>query len=106
MGAQVQVRPEELAGLAAELTALAAALADDAEECRASAAALTEALPGAEGWRAGGVATAWASLLATLAGNAAALAGTLAAALASYQGLDSSLAEGIGVPGLPAGALR
>ena len=101
MGAQIHLRPEELAGLAAELTALAAELADDAEDCRASAAVLTRTLAGPEGWRAGGVATACASLLGSLADDAAALAGTLTASLASYRGLDASLAGGIGVTGLP-----
>ena len=95
MGAQVHVEPEELAALAAELATLADALADDAEDCRASAATLYAALPGPEGWRAGGVATACATMTAALAGHAGALARTLAAALASYRGLDAALADGI-----------
>lgn len=100
MGA-VTLRPEELAALAAELRTLAAELADDAEDCRASAAALTEALPGLEGWRAGAVATACAGLLGAVAGNTSVLAGTLTAALASYRGLDASLASGIPSPRTP-----
>ena len=106
MGAQLHVRPDELAGLAAELTTLAAELSEGAEDCRASAVALTEALPGPEGWRAGAVATACASLLGAIAGNATVLAGTLSAALASYRGLDASLSGGIGPGGRPAGPPR
>ena len=91
----VTVRPEELAALAAGLTALAAELAGDAEDCRAAAHALGDALPGPEGWRAGGVATAVAGLLGAVAGNATALAGTLSAALGSYRELDASLAGSV-----------
>ena len=92
MAAGFEVRPEELAALAAELAALAAALADDVDDCRAVAAALNAALPGTEGWRAAGVAVACGTLLRALAGNAEALAGTLAASLASYRSLDAALA--------------
>lgn len=91
----VTVGPEELAALAAELTALAAELAGDAQDCRAAAVALSDALPGPEGWRAGGVATACAGLLGAVAGNAAELARTLSAALASYRELDASLAGAV-----------
>lgn len=106
MAAEVHVRPEELAGLAAELTALAAELADDAEDCRVSATALSGALPGPDGWRAGGTATACATILTSLAAHAAALAATLGGALASYRGVDASLAGAIERAGRTSGPPR
>jgi hypothetical protein len=92
MGAPVEVGPEELAALAAELTALAAELADDADGCRAAAAGLADALTGPEGRRAGVLLTAGASLTRALADDAAGLARTLTAALDSYRSLDAALA--------------
>ena len=95
MGAQVHVDPEELAALAAELAALADALADDAEDCRLSATALNSALPGTEGWEAAGVARACGTMTGALADHTAALARTLVAASASYRARDAAVAGGI-----------
>ncbi len=101
MGAQVEVRPEELAALAAELTALVAELTGEAEDCRAAAALFGEALAGPEGWRAGALAMACGTLADRIAGNAAVVAGTLAAAVAAYRGLDGALAAGVAAVPLP-----
>ena len=91
------LRPEAVAALAGELTALAAELADDADLCRAGAGALSSALDGHEGWTAGAAATAWAGLEEVLAEQTVALAGTLTAAVQASLAADARIATGIGV---------
>src|SRR5688500_12840840 len=87
----ISVRPAALQALAAELTALAGDLDQDAELCRAAVHSFTAALGDVEGWTAGAAATAWASLEEVLADGARALAGTLSAAVARYAAEDHSL---------------
>jgi hypothetical protein len=82
--------------LAAELVALSAALADDAELCLSTAASLSAALSGDEGWAARTAAAGWTSLTDVVAGRCAAVAGTLAAAVASYRAADAALSDRIG----------
>ena len=91
----VTVRPEALAALGAELAALAAELADDADRSRSAAVSLPPALGGAEGWTAGAAATAWAALHDLLAGRTRAVADTLAAAVDAYRAQDGALAADV-----------
>lgn len=85
------VRPEAVEALATELRVLAAELADDAGWVRAAAASFPVALGGDEGWTAGGTATAWAGVQEILASRAAAMAGTLLAAVDAYRAHDAAL---------------
>jgi hypothetical protein len=94
-GESISVRPAALQTLAAELSALAGELEQDAELCRAAAHSFATALGGAEGWTAGASATAWASLEEALADGARALAGTLSAAVARYAAEDHALSARI-----------
>ena len=96
--ASFSVRPDEVAALAGELSALAAVLADDAVLIRSAAASFPAALGGDEGWAAGATAAAWASLQEVLAARTNALAGTLAAAAAAYRAEDAALAGSHGRP--------
>jgi hypothetical protein len=92
------VRPDEVAALAGELSALAAELADDVGSIRSAAASFPAALDGDEGWAAGATATAWAHLQEVLAARTDALAGTLAAAAVAYRAEDAALAGSSGRP--------
>jgi len=89
--ASFSVRPDEVAALAAELGALAAELADDADHLRSASASFPAALGGNEGWAAGATATAWARLQEVLADRTDVLAGTFAAAAAAYRAEDAAL---------------
>jgi len=93
------VEPGLLGALAAELSALAGELADDAALCRSTAGSFTTALGGADGWTAGSTAAAWAALEEQLADGATTLAGTLTAAAAAYTAHDSSLSRRIASTG-------
>jgi hypothetical protein len=99
----VLLRPERVAALAGELTALAAELSDDADRCRAAAGALVDGLDGDDGWTAGAAATAWSRLAELLAEQTAALAGTLDGAVQAYLAEDARIAGGMGParPGMP-----
>jgi hypothetical protein len=91
----ITVHLDEVGTLAAQLSALAAELDDGARTCRFAAGRLREALGGEEGWRAGALAIAWASLAETVAGRAGAVAASLVSATLAYRGTDASLAEGM-----------
>ena len=87
------VHLDEVGMLAAELSALAAELDDGARTCRSAAGRLREALGGEEGWRAGALAIAWASLAETVAGRAGAVAASLVSATLAYHENEASLAD-------------
>jgi hypothetical protein len=93
----ITVQPDEVRLLAAQLSALAAEMADDARTCRATAARLEAALGGNEGWRAAGVATAWGALASVVAARAGAVAATLVSASTGYLAADADLADGMPV---------
>jgi hypothetical protein len=93
MSSIISVQLDEVSALAAELAALGAELDDRAHLCRRAAAVLTEALGGPEGWQAGAVATAWASLVAAVADRTGAAAGSLVAAVVAYRAADAALAD-------------
>jgi hypothetical protein len=93
MSTLVSVQLAVVAALAAELTALAAELEDDAALCSGTAEPMASALPGPAGWAAADVGTAWAGFVAVLAERTRAIAGTLAAAVDSYRATDQALAE-------------
>ena len=88
----IRVEPDEVRALAADLTALAADLGDEACLCRVTAGTLSGALGGVEGEQAAAVASAWAGLVEALAGQVDDLAATLLSALAGYATLDGTLA--------------
>jgi hypothetical protein len=96
-GPVITVRLDAVEALAAELSALAAELSDDAALCRSAATSLYSALSGDEGWSAGSAATAWASLADVVGARAGAVAGTLVSAVAAYRAADLALAERIAV---------
>ncbi len=91
----ITVHLDEVGTLAAQLSALAAELDDGARACRSAAGRLRDALGGEEGWRAAGLATAWAALAGVVAGRAGAVAATLVAATVAYRETDAALAEGM-----------
>jgi hypothetical protein len=95
MSSVVSVQLDAVAALADDLASLAAELDGDARLCRSVAAPLGAALGGSEGWRAGTVAVAWATVTATVAEQAAVVAGTLRAALDGYRAADAALADRI-----------
>jgi hypothetical protein len=90
--ASFTVRPDDVEGLAAELAALAAELADDAGRVRSAASWFPAALDGPEGSAAYVGATAWARLQEVLAARAGVLGGTLSSAAAAYRAEDAALA--------------
>jgi hypothetical protein len=92
----ISVQLDAVEALAGELAALAAELADDAGLCRSTAASLTAALGGEEGWTAGAAAIAWASLEGFVAARTGALAATLVDAVAAYRAEDAVLSERLG----------
>lgn len=96
MAPTISVRPEALAALADELAALAAALAEDGDRCRAAASVLDPALGGRAGVAAGAVAGAWGTLAGVLAEGTGAAARTLRAAARAYRAADDELAGRIG----------
>jgi hypothetical protein len=100
MSSPITVEPDVVEGLAAELSALAAELADDAALCRSTAASLDDAFGGHEGWTASAAGTAWAGLAQLVSDRAAAVAATLVAAMAAYRAADATLSEQMrsGVP--------
>ena len=99
MDPRIQVQPDEVRLLAADLGRLAADLGHEARLCRSTAGPLSGALGGVEGERAAEVAAAWAGLVEALAGRADDLAATLLGAVAGYEDLDSALAAAL--PGGP-----
>lgn len=99
MCSTISIRLDAVDALAAELAALATDLGDEEGRCRSSAASLSAAFDGCEGWTTGATATAWASLAAVVAARTAAVAATLTGATAAYRAADASLAGGIGPQG-------
>jgi hypothetical protein len=90
----ISVQPAALEALAAELSAVAAELSQDADLCRSAAPTVPTAL-GGEGWAAQVCIAAWASLEETLADGARSLGATLSAAVAGYADEDYSLSARI-----------
>ena len=88
----ISVSPDELGALAAQLSALAGELHENARTCRSAGVVLRDALGGDEGWRAGVVARAWSSLVEVVAERAAVVAATLASAPGTYAAADAALA--------------
>lgn len=92
-GPPITVRLEAVEALAAELSALAGELADDAALCRSAAASLYSGLSGDPGWAAGSAATSWGALVDVVAARSDAVAGTLVSAVAAYRAADAALAR-------------
>ena len=91
----ISVQPAALEGLAAELSALAAELAQDADLCRSAAHTFPTALGDGAGRAAVDCVAAWAALEETLADGARSLGATLSAAVAGYADEDYSLSARI-----------
>lgn len=91
----ISVQFDTLEALAAQLAELAAELEDDAMRCRATAADLSTALEGHEGWTSGGAAIAWGSLTGVVAARTAAVAATLSAAAVAYRAADEDLSADV-----------
>ena len=89
----ITVHLDGVGALAAQLSALAAELDEGGRTCRSAADRVREALGGEEGWRAGALAIAWASLAETVAGRAGAVAASLVSATLAYRANEASLAE-------------
>ena len=96
MCSTISVQLDAVDALAAELTALAAELGEEEGLCRSTAASLSAALDGHEGWTAGATATAWGSLAGVVAARTATVATTLTGATAAYRAADAALSQGIG----------
>ena len=96
MCSTISVQLDAVDALAAELTALAAELGEEDGLCRSTAASLSAALEGHEGWTAGATATAWGALAGVVAARTSAVATTLTGATAAYRAADAALAQGIG----------
>jgi hypothetical protein len=92
-GPAITVRLDAVEALAAELSALAGELSDDAALCRSTATSLYVALSGDEGWSAGSAATAWAAVADVVAARSGAVAGTLVSAVAAYRAADAVMAQ-------------
>jgi hypothetical protein len=97
-GPALTVRFDAVEALAAELTALAGELSDDAAICRSTATSLYSALSREEGWSAGSAATSWAALADVLATRTGAVAGTLLSAVAAYHAADAAMAQCLALP--------
>jgi hypothetical protein len=95
----ITVHLDEVGMLAAELSGLASELDDGARICRSAGDRLRSALGGYEGWRAGALTTAWATLAEVVAARAGAVAASLVAATVSYRDVDAALASAPAVPG-------
>jgi hypothetical protein len=96
-GAGFRLEPAGVEALAAELRALGAELAGDADAARSAAVVFPLALDGEAGWCAGASARAWASVEEVLARRAGAVAETLVAAVAAYRAEDEALAAQVGM---------
>ncbi len=106
MSDPITVRPDVVAALGAELSALAGELAEDAALCGSTASSLRTALAGAEGTLAGDAGSGWARLAGVLAARAEAVGATLVAAVDAYRAADARLSSCIGPdrrssPGFP-----
>jgi hypothetical protein len=99
----ISIQLDTVQALAAELAVLSSQLADDAALCRSGAASLVEALARDVGWAADSAASTWATLAGIVADRTHAVAGTLAAAVASYRTADAELADGVQWASAPVG---
>jgi len=104
MSAIISVQLDRVEELAAELTALAVALAEEVPLCTSTARSLADSLGGDQGWWASLAGRRWAELAGTLAGRADAVATTLTSAVEAYRRADTLLAQrmGTGLPGATA----
>ncbi|MGY1659818.1 hypothetical protein ACI78Q_01185 [Geodermatophilus sp. SYSU D00705] len=93
MSVTIAAQFDAIDALAAELTALAAELGDDARLCRSTAVSLRAAVSGETAARAEAAGSGWAGLLELLAEQTGALATTLSAAVDSYRLTDTVLAD-------------
>ncbi|MPQ98149.1 hypothetical protein GB931_09490 [Modestobacter sp. I12A-02628] len=93
MSDPLTVQLDVLDGLAAELTALGAELADDAHVSTACGTSLGWSLDGGPGAETAAVGHEWGTVLGLLAGRATEVGATLSAAVAGYRALDRSAAE-------------
>jgi hypothetical protein len=100
MSSTITVQLDALEVLAAELTALAGELSDDADRCAAVAGPLAGGLGGDAGLSAIAAAGAWASLTRVVADGTRTVGVTLSAAVAAYRAADEARVRRLG-PRLP-----
>ena len=98
MSTIIRVQLDAVEVLAAELSALAGELDDQARSCRSAASSFFAALPGEQGLTAGAAGGTWAVLLAALTDRTAAVSGVLRTSVDAYRAEDVALAGRIPAP--------
>jgi hypothetical protein len=93
MSALISVQLDAVEELAAELAALAVALAHELPLCTATVGSLATALGGQEGFLAFSAGSGWPRLIGALGDRTGAIATTLSHAVDAYRALDAGLAE-------------
>jgi len=96
MSALISVQLDAVEELAAELAALAVALAHEAPLCTSTVGSLATALGGREGFLAFSAGSGWPRLVEAVADRTDAISTTLVTAVDAYRALDAGLAERIG----------
>jgi hypothetical protein len=96
LSALISVQLDAVQALAADLAALATALADEVPLCTSTARSLATALGGREGFLAWSAASAWTGLIDSMAGRTGAISTTLTNAAEAYRAVDSRLSQRIG----------
>jgi hypothetical protein len=100
MSSTISVQLDALDALAAELTALAGELRDDADRCASAAGALATGLNQDESLTAAWAARSWAAFADAVADATRAVAATLGAAVTAYRTAEAARTEAIGRRGL------
>ncbi|SNS73130.1 hypothetical protein SAMN04488107_3595 [Geodermatophilus saharensis] len=93
MSVPIAIQLDAVQALGEELAALAAELSADADLCASTAVSLATAVPGELSEHAGGTGRAWAALVADLVEGADAAARTLLAAVRSYRLADAAVSD-------------
>ncbi len=93
MSVPIAIQLDAVQALGEELAALAAALSADADLCASTAVSLATAAPGEVSDRAGETGRAWAALVADMVAGADAAARTLLAAVRSYRLADAAVTD-------------
>jgi hypothetical protein len=96
MSALISVQLDAVEALAAELAALATALAVEAPLCTSTAGSVSASLGGQEVFLAWSAAAGWTGLVDSLTGRTRAISTTLSNAVEAYRAADTQLAQRIG----------
>ena len=98
MSTNIRVQLDAVEVLAAELSALAGELDDQARSCRSAASSFFAALPGEQGLTAGAAGGTWTALLIALTDRTAVVSGVLRTSVDAYRAEDVALAGRIPAP--------